>query len=120
MRELHDLEPAIRAGLLPRDQIANALDEDLTAATWDGVEPRRLELANDVARIHAECLGEEIDLRWTEAVNVERMVCFDVAEQLGGRVERDMRIVPPLREDLHCTGLLRLMDLPSDVLVRQR
>ena len=74
VRDLHDLEPAIGAGFLLRDQIAHALDENLAAAAGNRVEARLHQLANDVARVHAERLREEVDFARAEAVDVDRVV----------------------------------------------
>ena len=84
VRDLHDLEPAIGAGLLLGDQIAHALHENLAAAAGNRVESRLHQLANDVARVHAERLREEVDFARAEAVNVDRVVLLDVA-----RADRD-------------------------------
>src|SRR5207237_3097806 len=80
MRDLHDLEPAIRAGLFLRDQIAHALDENLAAAAGHGVEARFHQFTNDVARVHSERLRKEVDLARAEAVNVARMIRLYIAE----------------------------------------
>ena len=71
---LHDLEPAIGAGLLLRDEVAHALHEDLAAAAGNRVEPGLHQLADDVARVHAERLREEVDFARAEPVDVDRMV----------------------------------------------
>ena len=83
-----------------RDQIAHALDEDLAAAAGDRVEPGLHQLADDVARVHAERLGEEVDFARAEAVDVDRMVLLDVAQQIEIPLERDVRVVPALHENL--------------------
>src|SRR5205085_8409829 len=70
MRKLHYLQPAIGPGLLLCDEIAHPLHEDLATTARNRIEARGLELANDVARVHAERLGEEVDFRRTEAVNM--------------------------------------------------
>ena len=54
--------------------VAHALHENLAAAAGDRVEARLLQLADDVARVHAEQLREEVDFARAEAVDVDRMV----------------------------------------------
>ena len=53
---------------------ADALHEDLAAAARNRVEPGLLQLADHVARVHAEALREEVDLARAEAVDVDRVV----------------------------------------------
>src|SRR5207247_7900853 len=80
--DLHYLEPPIRAGFLAGNLIAHTLHEDLAAAARNRVEPRRHQLPDDLLDRHAEPAGEEIDLRRREAVDVDRMVALDVAQQV--------------------------------------
>ncbi len=61
VRDFHDFEPAVGAGLLLRDEVAHALHEDLAAAAGNRVEPGLHQFADDVARVHAERLREEVD-----------------------------------------------------------
>ena len=100
--------------------VAHALDEDLAAAARDRVEARLLQLANDVARVHAEQLREEVDFARAEAVDVDRVVALDVPQQVEVPLERDVRIVPALHEDLHAAERLGLVDLRADLLERER
>ena len=44
---------------------------------------------------------------------------LDVAHQIQIPLERDIRIVPALEQDLHTTQCLRLLDLLADLLERQ-
>ena len=47
------------------------------------------------------------------------MMLLDVAHQIQIPLERDIRIVPTLEQDLHTTQCLRLLDLLADLLKRQ-
>ena len=67
-----------------------------------------------------EQLGEEIHFARAEAVDVDRVVPLDVAQQVEVPLERDVRVVPALDEDLHAAEGLGLLDLGADLLVRQR
>ena len=120
MGKLHDLEPTIGAGFLASDQVAHTLHENLPAAAGYRVEPGAHELTNHVACVHAERLREEVDFRWGKAVDVNRMIGFYIPQKIEIPLEWDVRIVPALHEDLYRAYLLRLVDFPADVLVRQR
>ena len=115
MRELHDLEPAIGTSLLGCHDVTDTLHEDFAAAAGNRIEARGLELADHVARVHAEARREEVDFARREAVNVNRMMLLDIAHQIQIPLERDIRIVPALNQDLHATKRLCLLDLIADL-----
>src|SRR5258708_23168224 len=119
VRNLHDVEPAIGTRLLLRNLIAHALHENLATATRDRVEPRLLKLADDVPRVHAIQPGPEVHLAGAEAVHVNGVVPLDVAQQIQIPLERDVRIVPALHQDLYAAERLGLVDLGTDLLVAQ-
>src|SRR2546428_767576 len=120
MRDLHDLEPAIRAGLLARDLVAHALHQDLAAATRNGVEPRRHQLFDHFGDRHAEAPGEEVDLRRREAVNVDRMKALDIAQQIEIPLEGNVGVVHALHQNLDAPDRLQLVDLAPDFFKRQQ
>src|SRR5258708_1703606 len=72
--DLHDLEPASRAALLFRHEIPAPLPQNLPAPTWNRVQPRALQLPNDLARLHPIELREKVDLARAEPVNMDRVV----------------------------------------------
>src|SRR4051812_26522085 len=96
VRKLHDLEPAIGSSFLFRDEVAYALHENLATATRNRIETSSSELANDVAGIHSEGLGKEIDLRRAEAVDVNRVIVLYVSEEVEVPVKWDVGIVSAL------------------------
>src|ERR1035437_5891088 len=120
MGNFHDFEPAIRPGLLLRDLVAHALDEDLATAAGNRVEPRLHELADHVHGRHPIQGAPEIDLTRTEAVHVDRVVLLDVAQQVEVPLERDVRIVTALDQDLHAAERLHFVDLRADLFVAER
>src|ERR1041385_3084289 len=69
---------------------------------------------------HPEGGREEIDVAGTEAVNVNRVVLLDVAEQIEIPLERDVGIVAALHQDLHRAERFRFLDLGADLLIGQR
>ena len=66
-----------------RDRLADAVDQDLRPAAGQAPQPRGLEPLQDLPQRHPGHLGEEVDLRRAEAVDVDPgEVRLDVAKQL--------------------------------------
>ena len=120
VRDLHDLEPAIGSCFLARDLIADALYQDLATAAGDRVESRCHQRPDDFLDRHAEPAREEIDFRWREAVDVNRVVPLDVPEQIEIPLERDVGVVTALHQNLHAADRFQLVDLAADFFVRQQ
>src|SRR4029079_16988035 len=78
------------------------------------------ELTNHIPRVEAKRLREEIDLRRTEAVDVNRRILLDVPQQIEIPLEGDVRVVPALHQDLYCAQLLCFIDLLANLLVGER
>src|SRR6266404_2279445 len=116
---LHDALP-IRPRLLAGDLVAHALHEDLAAAAGNRVETSRHQLPDDRFDRHAEPAREEVDLRGREAVDVDRVVALDVAQQIEIPLERDVGVVSALHQNLHAADCLELVDLAADFLERQQ
>src|SRR5207244_503982 len=55
-----------------------------------------------------------------ETMYVDRMVALDICEQVQVPLERYIRIVAALHQDLHGAQLLGFLDLLSDLLIRER
>jgi hypothetical protein len=70
VRDLHDLEPAVGAGLLLRHVVAHALHEDLPATPGIESSPAFCSSRDHVARVHAIELRPEVHFAGTEAVHV--------------------------------------------------
>ncbi len=87
-----------------------------------GIESRPAARSSRITstRLHAEHLREEIHFARAESVDVDRMMLLDVPHQLQVPLERDVRIVPALDQDLHAAECLGLVDLRADLLVRER
>ncbi len=79
-----------------------------------------MEGPEDLLDGHLHDAGDDVDLRCGEAVDVDRMMLLDVAEQIHVPVELQVGVVTPLHQDLDGAQLLRLVDLGADLLVRQR
>jgi hypothetical protein len=100
-------------------QASDCVDEDLAAAAGNAVEAGRVHFADHVGHGQPEAFAEEHDLRRRETVDVDRMMSLDVPHQLQVPLERDVRIVAALQEDLHAADILALVDLPADLLERE-
>ena len=120
VRDLHDFEPAIGSRLLARDLIAHTLHQDLAAAARNRIESGRHQGLDDRFDRHAEAAREEIDFRRRKAVDVNGMMALDVAEQIEIPLERDVRVVPALHQDLHAADRFQLVDFSADLFVRQQ
>ena len=93
-------------GLLGGDEVAHALNENLSTTAGNRIESRFAQRANHLDRIHPEQLGEEVDLARAEAVNVDRVIALDVLHQVEIPLERDVRVVPALDQYLHAAERL--------------
>jgi len=71
--DLHHLEPAVGAGLLFRDAIADFLDEDLSAPARDRVEPAATSSRMTCSIGTFRSGRRKVHLRGREPVDVDRM-----------------------------------------------
>ena len=120
MRDFHDLQPPVRAGLFLGHLIAHPLHEDFAAAARNGVEPRLHQLANHLNRIHAVERAPKIHFTRTKAVNMDGVIALDILEQFEIPLERDVRVVAALHENLHATQRLDFVDLRTNLLIAER
>ena len=105
---------------LRRDLVAHALHEDLTAAARDGIEPGLLQLADHVGARPCGSAWRRSPPRSARSRGCGWGDTLDVAQQVEVPLERDVRIVPALDEDLHAAERLGLLDLLADLLERER
>jgi hypothetical protein len=119
VRLLLHAQPLLGLGLLLRHTLPDLVHQDLTAAAGNAVEPRGLQLPYDVRDRQVKPLAEEDNLARREAVDVDRVMPLDVAHQVQIPLERDVRIVSALKQDLHAADSLALVDLGTDLLEAQ-
>ena len=119
VRLLLHAEPLFGLRLLLGDPLADLVHQDLAAAARNAVEPRRVQLADHVGHRQPEPLAEEDDLGRREAMDVDRVIALDVAHQVEIPLERDVRVVPALEQDLDAADRLALVDLGADLLEAQ-
>src|SRR5205085_3120360 len=103
-----------------RNSIANAVYQDFSAAAGNRTEPGLLEPRNHLAQRHSEQLREMLQLRRTEPVNVDVRIFFaDVPEQIQIPLERQLRMVPALHQDLNPAGRGKFVEFLVELLAAQ-
>ncbi len=119
MRHLHDPEP-------PRSAPSSRATCSRTAAR--GSRRRRPGCCRAPRRAaraprrppQAEALAKKSTSDGREPMDVDRVIALDVAHQVEIPLERDVRVVPALHQDLHAAERLALVDLGADLLEGQR
>ncbi len=111
-----DPEPLFRLGLLAGDALADFIHQNFAAPARDAVESRLAELPHNFGDGQSETLAEEHDFGGRKAVDVNRVMPLDVAHQLEVPLERNVRIVPALEQNLNAADRLALVDLGADLL----
>ena len=87
-----DVEPVVGQHLAAGDRLADAIDQDLGPAAGQAAQAGRLQPLEHRPQRQLGDLGEVVDLRRAEAVDVDlREVRLDVAEQLLVPLERQVR-----------------------------
>src|SRR3954468_1120598 len=126
-RTLHSLtmsfflnpEPLFGLRLLPGNAPPHFIHQNFATPTRDAVEPSVPELPDHVGNGQSETLAEEHDLGGRETVDVNRVMPLDVAHQLEIPLERNVRIVPALEQNLDAADRFALVDLGADLLEAQ-
>jgi hypothetical protein len=117
----HDVEPFVRARLAVAVQdLADAIDEDLGAAAGDAIEAHFNEPIDDLGDGEPRQSGQMDDFRRRERVEPERRIArLDGPEQILVPLEREIRIVATLEEELSAAERDRLVDFAEDLLERE-
>jgi hypothetical protein len=93
VRETVNVQVAIGSALVVTDLLADALGEDLGAATRQRIETGRHELAQDLLVGLAIEIGEERDLDGGKALQMDgRTYPFEPAQEVRVVVERQLRV----------------------------
>src|SRR5688572_5206332 len=108
-------KPLLSLGLLLGHPLPDLVHQDLPATTGNAIESGRAQLPYNIRDRQVEPLAEEDDFRGREPVDVDWMVLLDIAHQLQIPLERDVRVVTALQQDLHPTNRLALVDLGADL-----
>src|SRR5690606_26734308 len=105
--------------LLRGDEVAHRVDQDLRAGTRHRIQPGLAQLQQHLVDGQLRDLRDHLDLGRAEAVHVDGVVLLDVAQEPRIPVERQVRVVSALHQDLHAAQRLRFVDLRADLFVRQ-
>src|SRR5262249_50805181 len=99
-----DLQPVFGHHLAPCDRLTDAVDQYLRAPTGQAAKPGRLEPLEHLAERLLRDLGQEVDLRRAEAVDIDPgKMSLDVPEELLVPLELQIRMQPALHQDLVST-----------------
>ena len=95
------VEPIVGQHLAARDCFAHAIDQNLAAAAGQAAEAGRLQSLQHRAQRQLGDLGEVMNLRRAEAVDVDlRKVLFDVAQQLFVPLQLELGMQAALHQNL--------------------
>ena len=120
VRVAHHVEPLVRVRLLRRDDVADAVDEDLAAAAGERVEPGVAQPRERLPDGQLRAPRDVLDLGRREAVEVDRVAALDRAEEILVEVDPEVRVVAALHEDAGAADRERLLDLLEDDRLRQQ
>ena len=120
VRVAHDAEPVGRLRLLRRDDLADAVDEDLGASAGDRVEPRVAEPRQRGGDGQLRAARDVLDLGRRQRVQVDRVALLERAEEVLVVVDPEVRVVAALHEDAGAADRERLLDLLVDDRLREQ
>src|SRR5688572_19752397 len=118
MRLAHDAQPLVgrRLGVAVQ-QPAHAIDQNLRAAAGNAVEPGRDQPIDDRGRRYPVEPRDMQDFRRRESMQLElRVTRLDRAEEILIPLNRKIRVVAALQQELVSTDRNRLVDLVEDLL----
>ena len=96
-----DVQPVVRQDLPARDRLADAIHQDLRAAARKTSQARRLQPRQHFPQGQLGHLGEMIDLRRAESVDVDlREPLLDISQQLLVPRELKVGMQPALQQNL--------------------
>ena len=122
VRLAHDVEPLVRRGLAVGENVfANAIDENLGTAARNRLQTGVFQACDHVIETHPLELGDKLDLRRRERMQVDlRVLAFQVPEQILVVGERQVRMHTALHENAGAVERQGLFDLLADLLERQK
>src|SRR5262249_16473397 len=96
-----NFQPVVREDLATRDRLADPVHEDLGPAARQATEPSRPQPLQYFPQWALRHLGEVVDLRRAEAVDVDPWeVILDVSEQFLVPFQPEVRMQAALEQDL--------------------
>ena len=117
VRVPHHVEPLVGGRLaVAVQQLADAIDEDFSAATRDAVEARGDQPVEHLGDRKLRQPREVDHLRRRQRVQLERRIALlDRAEEIFVPRQRQVGVVPSLQQQLHAADRDRLVDLPEQL-----
>src|SRR6266550_2556368 len=120
VRNLHYFQPLIAVDLQWRNLLPHSVDQNLTTAARDRAEAGVFKLRNHLPERHPERFGKMLKLRRTESVNIDVRILFaDVPEKSDIPVEPQLRMMPPLHEDLNTAHGRKFVQLLIELFERE-
>jgi hypothetical protein len=120
VRVTHHAEPLGRLRLLGRDDVADAVDEDLAAAARDRVEAGVTQTCQRVRNGELRAARDVLDLRWRERVEVDLVALLDRAEEVFVVADVEIGVVAALHQNAGAAKVERLLDLLEDDRLREQ
>ena len=120
VRVAHDAEPLVRGRLLRRDDLADAVDEDLRAAAGERVEARVAQAREGLRDRQLGAARDVLHLGRRERVQVDRVALLDRAEEILVELDPEIGVVAALHEERGAAEGERLLDLLEDDRLRQQ
>ena len=120
VRLAHDPEPLRGGRLLRRDDLADAVDEDLGAAAGDRVEPGVAQARQRLGDRELGAAGGVLHLGGRERVQVDLVARLDRREEILVVVHPEIGMVAALHEQAGAAERERLLDLLEDHRLRQQ
>ena len=112
MPAAHDSEPIVAVHFTSRHGIAHSVDKYLRSTTWQASESGILQPRKDFLDRELVDLGEVMQFGRAEAVHIQLgKMRLDILQQLLVPVELEVRVQPPLHQDLVTTKSHGLFDL---------
>ena len=101
-------------------RLRTAIHEDLPAPAGNRAQPGLLELRDHLAQRHPEDLGEVIELRRREPVDIDvRILLPDVRSIVEIPVDPELRMMPALQQNLDAADGRQLVELLVELLERR-
>ena len=116
----HDSEPVGGLRLLGRDDVADAIDEDLGAAAGNGVEAGVAQPGQRRGDAELRAARDVLDLGRGERVQVDRVALLERAEEVLVVVDPEVGVVAALHEHARAADRESLLDLLEDDRFREQ
>src|SRR5215471_6407656 len=115
MRHFHHLQPVVAHRLEWRNSLSYSIDQNFTAATWNGAEARSFEVADNFFQRFTEHLTEVDEFARAKPVDIHlRKFLFEMRQQIEIPLLGELRVMSALHQDLRASERYRLLYLAID------